>query len=48
MEEILEFIKRRFPTDCHWVDGNCFYLKGENTRHFSGEMNRHLENIHMW
>ena len=26
MEEILEFIKRRFPTDCHWLDGNCFYF----------------------
>lgn len=26
---------------------NIFYKQGENTRHFSGEMNRRLENIHM-
>ena len=26
MDEILEFIKRRFPTDCKWLDGNCFYF----------------------
>lgn len=24
--EILEFIKRRFPTDCKWLDGNCYYF----------------------
>ena len=26
MSEIIEFIKRRFPTDCNWLDGNCFYF----------------------
>lgn len=26
MEEILEFIHSRFPTDCHWLDGNCYYF----------------------
>ena len=26
MDEILEFIKRRFPNDCNWLDGNCFYF----------------------
>ena len=25
-EEIEEFIKRRFPDNCHWLDGNCFYF----------------------
>ena len=24
--EILEFIKRRFPTDCQWISGNCYYF----------------------
>jgi hypothetical protein len=24
--EILEFIHRRFPQDCHWLDGNCFWF----------------------
>lgn len=26
MNEILDFIKRRFSTDCNWLDGNCFYF----------------------
>ena len=26
MNEILDFICRRFPTDCHWLDGNCYYF----------------------
>jgi len=26
MNEILEFIRRRFTTDCHWLDGNCYYF----------------------
>lgn len=24
--EVLEFIKRRFPTDCNWCNGNCYYF----------------------
>ncbi len=24
--EILEFIKRRFNENCHWLDGNCYYF----------------------
>ena len=24
--EVLEFIHRRFPVDCKWMDGNCFYF----------------------
>lgn len=23
---VLDFIKRRFPEDSHWLDGNCFYF----------------------
>ena len=26
MDEIIEFIKRRFPKDCNWLDGNCYYF----------------------
>lgn len=26
MGEILEFIKRRFPVDCNWISGNCYYF----------------------
>lgn len=24
--EVLEFINRRFPVDCDWLTGNCFYF----------------------
>ena len=23
---VLEFINRRFPKDCNWLDGNCYYF----------------------
>ena len=26
MDEVLEFIQRRFKNDCHWTDGNCYYF----------------------
>lgn len=26
MNPVLEFIKRRFAIDCHWLDGNCYYF----------------------
>ena len=26
MANVLEFIKRRFPTDCNWTNGNCYYF----------------------
>lgn len=26
MNEVLEFINRRFKKDCNWVDGNCYYF----------------------
>ena len=25
-DEVLEFIKRRFSTDCNWISGNCYYF----------------------
>ncbi len=24
--EVLEFIHRRFPIDCNWLNGNCFFF----------------------
>ena len=24
--QIVEFIKRRFPVDCNWLSGNCYYF----------------------
>ena len=26
MNKIEEFIKRRFPNDCNWLNGNCYYF----------------------
>lgn len=26
MDEVLDFIKRRFPNDCNWLNGNCYYF----------------------
>ena len=26
MEEIIEFIKRRWQLDSHWLDGNCYWF----------------------
>lgn len=25
-ERITEFIRRRFPGDCRWTDGNCYFF----------------------
>ena len=24
--DVIEFIARRFPEDCNWLDGNCYYF----------------------
>lgn len=26
MDEVIEFIKRRFINDCNWISGNCYYF----------------------
>ncbi len=26
MNKVLDFIKRRFPVDCNWITGNCYYF----------------------
>lgn len=25
-QTVLNFIHYRFPVDCHWLDGNCYYF----------------------
>ena len=37
-EQILEFIKRRFPNDSHWMDGNCFYFAQILKARFHGDV----------
>ena len=26
MQEVMEFIQRRFPKDSNWTNGNCYYF----------------------
>ena len=26
MNQVEEFIQRRFPVDCNWINGNCYYF----------------------
>lgn len=37
-EKILEFIHRRFPMDCGWMNGNCFYFAKILQARFYGEI----------
>lgn len=25
-DNVVEFIRRRFPSDCNWLNGNCYYF----------------------
>lgn len=36
--EILDFIHRRFATDCHWLDGNCYYFALILSERFFGDI----------
>ena len=33
-DQILEFIKRRFPVDCNWCNGNCYWFAVILTKRF--------------
>lgn len=35
---VLDFIQRRFPTDCNWLTGNCYYFAQILKERFSGEI----------
>lgn len=37
-EEIIEFIKRRFPIDNSWSNGNCYYFALILQKRFGGEL----------
>jgi hypothetical protein len=37
-EEILDFIKRRFSSDCNWMSGNCFYFAQILASRFNGDI----------
>ena len=37
-EKIIEFIKRRFPEDCDWTSGNCYFFALILQKVFGGEI----------
>ena len=36
--DVLEFISRRFPDDCNWLSGNCYYFAVILKDRFGGEI----------
>ena len=38
MEDIFDFIQRRFPKDSNWTDGNCYYFALILSDRFNGTM----------
>lgn len=38
MDKIEEFIKRRFQSDCNWLEGNCYYFARILKMRFKGEI----------
>ena len=38
MQEIFDFIERRFPKDSHWTDGNCYYFALILSDRFNGTL----------
>jgi len=37
-EKVLEFIHRRFPVDCNWMNGNCFFFAKILASRFPGDV----------
>jgi len=35
-DEVLDFIHRRFPKDCNWTSGNCYYFARILNARFGG------------
>ena len=46
IDEVLEFIRRRFPTDSHWLDGNCYYFSLILKNRFDGSIYYDVVNGH--
>ena len=38
MNEVTEFIHRRFPDDSNWLNGNCYYFAAILQARFGGEI----------
>ena len=38
MDNVIEFISRRFPIDSNWTDGNCYYFALILKDRFNGEI----------
>lgn len=38
MQEVMEFIQRRFPKDSNWTNGNCYYFALILSDRFNGTM----------
>ena len=38
MDKIEEFINRRFPSNCDWLEGNCYYFARILKMRFKGEI----------
>lgn len=43
---IMNFIKRRFPTDCDWLTGNCYFFALILQSVFGGEIYYDVTNGH--
>ena len=46
MNEILEFIAKRFPEDSNWLDGNCYYFALILKDRFNGKIYYDTVNCH--
>ena len=46
VSEICEFIKRRFPTDQDWTNGNCYYFSLILKNRFGGKIYYDVVNGH--
>lgn len=45
-KKILDFIQRRFPKDCNWTDGNCYFFALILQNVFGGEIYYDVINGH--
>ena len=46
MNMVLEFINKRFPTDCNWTTGNCYYFALILADRFNGDIYYDVINGH--
>lgn len=46
MNMVLEFINKRFPTNCNWTTGNCYYFALILADRFNGDIYYDVINGH--